>query len=205
MTIALEMQSFFNTLHYRLGYLLKYLRQGIISFNIHGEIVTFNQTAKDFLTSQGVELIPGTCHDKCSLYKPINRAIDNVIKNGVEHLGKESIIETKISKFYLKWDVVPLKDKNENIQGAILVFEDITEINKLKHQIQEQERKAIAGNLAAGFAHEIRNPLSVAGGAIQLLEIIDDPKRQNNLIHKLRGELDRINQILTDFFRYCQT
>ncbi len=80
-----------------------------------------------------------------------------------------------------------------------MLFEDITEINKLKKQVQEQERKAIAGDLAAGFVHEIRNPLSVAGGAIQLLEIVDDPKRQNNLIHKLRGELDSINQILTDF------
>lgn len=63
-----------------------------------------------------------------------------------------------------------------------MLFEDITEINKLKKQVQEQERKAIAGDLATGFVHEIRNPLSVAGGVIQLLEIVDDPKRQLILI-----------------------
>lgn len=198
-TIALEMQSFFNTLHYRLSYLLKYLRHGIIIFNIHGNAIIFNQAAINFFDSHKIELIPGIRHNSFLYDKKINKAIENVIKNGTEHLKQQSCLETKINTSWLKWDVVPLKDENEKIKGSIMVFEDITEINKIKHQIQEQERKAIAGELAAGFAHEIRNPLSVAGGVIQLLDIVDDTDRQKSLIQKLHKELDRINQILTDF------
>jgi len=183
----------------RLDYFLEFLQQCIIFFNIDGKIIKFNQNAKDFYLSQDMELNIGIYHYNCSLNKEIDIAIDNVIKNGVKHLQKHSIFETENSRRYIKWDVVPLKDKNEKIRGAIIIFDDITEIKKLRLQIQEQERKIIAGNLAAGFAHEIRNPLSVAGGAVQLLEMVDDTERQKKLIHKLRGEMDSINQILTDF------
>ncbi len=183
----------------RLDYFLEYLQQSIIFINNDGKIVKFNQNAKKFYLSQGLELNRGLYHYNCSLNKEIDKAIDNVISNGLEQLGQHSVFETDNSRNYIKWDLIPLKDKKDEIRGAIMLFDDISEMKKLKLQIQEQERKVIAGNLAAGFAHEIRNPLSVAGGAIQLLEMVDDSERQKKLIHKLRGEMDSINQILTDF------
>ena len=58
---------------------------------------------------------------------------------------------------------------------------------------------ATAGEIAAGLAHEIRNPLATAKAAIQLIRMVKDQVKQEELLNKLERELDRINDILTNF------
>ncbi len=96
-----------------MDYLIKYLRQGIVFFNTHGNIITFNPIAKNYFALQGFELRPGTNYNNYCFDKIISRAIDNVIKNGVEFLGQISTVKTEVNKYCLKWDVVPLKGKDK--------------------------------------------------------------------------------------------
>jgi len=99
----------------------------------------------------------------------------------------------------LQWDVAPFMNCNGGIAGAILLMEDITEVASLNRQLREWERLATAGEVAAGLAHEIRNPLAAAMGTLQLLDIASNEKQQKDLLAKFSGELDRINRVLTEF------
>ena len=98
-----------------------------------------------------------------------------------------------------------LKDEKNAIRGIILTFQDITKFVEMEEQVRRQERLATVGSLAAGIAHEIRNPLASLSGSIQLLrgelELHEDDRRLMDIVVK---ETDRLNTIITDFLDYAR-
>jgi signal transduction histidine kinase len=75
----------------------------------------------------------------------------------------------------------------------------------MEEQVRRQERLATVGSLAAGIAHEIRNPLASLSGSIQVLrgemELTDDNKRLMDIVVR---ETDRLNTIITEFLEYAR-
>lgn len=84
-------------------------------------------------------------------------------------------------------------------------FQDLTEILKLEEEIRRQDRLAALGKMAAGIAHEIRNPLAAMRGSIQMLQSelrLDD--EQHKLMRIVLRESDRLNRTIEDFLRYAR-
>ncbi|MGH1363039.1 MAG: two-component system sensor histidine kinase NtrB [Calditrichia bacterium] len=99
----------------------------------------------------------------------------------------------------------PLNDHNNRFEGLILSFRDLTEIQQLKEQVTRMERLALLGELSAGIAHEIRNPLAGIKAASQVLEEqfdSGDPRR--GLLERVIREVDRSNKLLNEFFRFAR-
>ncbi|MDH5636984.1 MAG: ATP-binding protein [Nitrospinota bacterium] len=91
------------------------------------------------------------------------------------------------------------------IQGAIAVFEDITELKVMERSMAESERMAAVGKVAAVIAHEIRNPLASLSGSIQMLSsdlssILDE--NNTKLMNITLREADRLSNIITEFLEY---
>lgn len=105
----------------------------------------------------------------------------------------------------LQVSVSALRDENERLLGHILLLKDLSEIRTLRSQIVRNQRMATIGSLAAGVAHEIRNPLSsIKGFATYFREryqsVPDDQKIADIMIQ----EVDRLNRVvgqLLDFSR----
>ena len=98
-----------------------------------------------------------------------------------------------------------LKDDKDAVRGIILVFQDITKMVQMEERVRRQERLATVGSLAAGIAHEIRNPLASLSGSIQVLQGELDLKNDNkNLMDIVVRETDRLNTIITDFLEYAR-
>jgi two-component system sensor histidine kinase PilS (NtrC family) len=98
-----------------------------------------------------------------------------------------------------------LKDDANAVRGIIIVFRDITKMLEMEDQVRMQERLATVGSLAAGIAHEIRNPLASLSGAIQVLQGELDLKGDNkNLMDIVVRETDRLNTIITEFLEYAR-
>ncbi|MDD2315875.1 MAG: ATP-binding protein [Desulfobacterales bacterium] len=105
----------------------------------------------------------------------------------------------------LQVSVSALRDENERLLGHILLLKDLSEIRTLRSQIVRNQRMATVGSLAAGVAHEIRNPLSsIKGFATYFREryqsVPDDQKIADIMIQ----EVDRLNRVvgqLLDFSR----
>lgn len=196
--IALEVFSLYALLRQQLGIILNSVRHGIIVINNRGNIMLVNRAVADILAGYGIALLPGKPLDGLGMCQAIKMAIHNAITAGEYTLQKKSVLGEGKNLRYISWDVTPLM-RSDKIIGAILVIEDITESESLHTLKEDWERLTTASEVAAGIAHEIRNPLSTAGAAIQLLEKVSEAGRRKELLGKISTELKRMNNILTDF------
>ncbi|MDD5171323.1 MAG: ATP-binding protein [Syntrophales bacterium] len=96
--------------------------------------------------------------------------------------------------------VSPLRDPQGTIIGNIIVFQDLTSINEMKESLERSRRLAFIGEMAAGLAHEIRNPLASISGSIQMLKGDLSHNETNARLMQiiLRGK-DQLESFLKDF------
>jgi two-component system sensor histidine kinase PilS (NtrC family) len=88
--------------------------------------------------------------------------------------------------------------------GYILSFQDLTEIKTREEQLQLKEKMAAIGQVAAGLAHELRNPLGALSGSIQILRSELQPSGESaRLIEIVLRECDRLNKTVGDFLIYA--
>ncbi len=196
--IALELFRQNNLLQQYRAMLLNSVRHGIFMINKRGNVMLINVPAANFFTAQGIDFSPGKPFEGLGLCQSMESALRRAISNGESFFQKNYVFGEGNTLSHINWEVIPLMRK-EAISGAVLVFEDITENERLRSMRDDWERLATASEVAAGIAHEIRNPLSTAGVAIQLLKSVNEDGRRKELLGKISDELERMNIMLTDF------
>jgi len=89
--------------------------------------------------------------------------------------------------------------------GVLVTFQDVTEIKKLERQMRMQQRLAAVGEMAAGIAHEIRNPLASMSGSIQILrQELPLSAEQEQLMDIVLRESERLNTTIRSFLAYAR-
>jgi len=90
-------------------------------------------------------------------------------------------------------------------QGWMIIFSDITEVRRLEKQVQEMEKMATVGELAAGLAHEMKNPLAGIKTSLQLLLTDDLEKDFSDRLSKvILRDIDRLDYLLKDFLVFAR-
>ena len=187
-----EKESAFDQLDLLHKSIIESVDTGILTIDLHGNIKSFNT---------GAEKITGFLR-----FKIINKKIDDVFPVLSRMLNKEDQwkhggrFEAADSGKILGCSLSPLVDSNREKIGNILIFQDLTVIKEMEQQIEKNKRLAFAGEMAAGFAHEIRNPLASISGPIQMLSKdlrLDQTDRKLMQII-LRGK-DRLEGFVKDF------
>jgi len=107
------------------------------------------------------------------------------------------------SEIFLGFSSSPLKDAEGGVIGRVVIFQDLTPVKQMEERIRISDRLAGVGELAAGLAHEIRNPLASIAGSSQLLrespELTDDARTLLDIIER---ESMRLNGLISDFLAY---
>lgn len=96
--------------------------------------------------------------------------------------------------------------RSENQGSFLCLLQNLTEIKNLEFAMQQKEKLAAVGQLAAGIAHEIRNPLASISGSVQLLQAnlqtqTDEDKKLLNIVIR---EIDRLNKLITEFLDFVR-
>jgi len=93
----------------------------------------------------------------------------------------------------------------EGVPGLLFVFQDLTDIKRLEQRRHHEEKMAVIGRIAAGVAHEIRNPLAAISGSVQLLrEMVPLNAERRELIDIVEKESLRLDRIISDFLAYSK-
>src|SRR5699024_12447659 len=91
--------------------------------------------------------------------------------------------------------------------GAYVIFKDVSNTRSLEEQVQRSDRLAMIGQIAAGAAHEIRNPLTSIKGFLQVLKKTTterEMRKESGYIDIMLGEIDRINGLVSDFLLFSK-
>lgn len=161
------------------------VRAGLVVTSPAGQLVAVNPAAAQILGSDADELI-GT---------PLERYFDLEAERPVAR-GEAAGRRHDGSPFPAGYALSPLAD--DPSRGSLVTFQDLTEVHALQRQAEAAERLATLGRLAAGLAHELRNPLGSISGSVQLVR--DNPAIQDedrHLLDLVVSEVQRLNALVT--------
>ncbi|HEV8435738.1 MAG TPA: ATP-binding protein [Thermoanaerobaculia bacterium] len=101
--------------------------------------------------------------------------------------------------------VTPLNTLEGKSSGYTLIFQDLTEMKKLEAELRLKDRMAAVGELSAGIAHEIRNPLAAIAGSAQVLRNSSSlSSQEQRLMSIVLKESERLNKSIAEFLRFVR-
>jgi two-component system sensor histidine kinase PilS (NtrC family) len=176
---------------------------GLAATDADGRIVMFNRAA-EAITGHHAALVRGQlAADILQLPGELGGALAEVVATG---RGRRVIYPFTLrdsSQLQMGLTLGPLMTANG--AGYLFTFQDVTELKRLEREAETQKRLAAVGQMAAGIAHEIRNPLASMSGSMQVLrqELELEPD-QAALFDIVLRESDRLNQTIRDFLSYAR-
>jgi two-component system sensor histidine kinase PilS (NtrC family) len=187
--------------------IIQSLDSGLLTIDLNGNINFLNRTAEKIL-NQSRESLKDTSIYR--LFPKIGEVLEQVKRKIPEPSPDYQRYETLLTeddarKVYLGFSISPLTDPEGSLIGHTLIFQDITQFKEMEEQMKRVDRMAAVGLLAAGMAHEIRNPLASLSGSVQMLKTelnLDD--HQQRLMEITLREAERLNALITDFLLYAQ-
>ncbi len=108
-------------------------------------------------------------------------------------------------EIHLRYSISPLKVPIGKENGFIFIFQDITKLKEIEQEMKKVEGLAMVGELAAGIAHEIRNPMASISGSIQMLkEELGQNEMHSRLMDIVLREISRLNNLVNDFLLFAR-
>ncbi|HEU4427530.1 MAG TPA: ATP-binding protein [Myxococcota bacterium] len=92
--------------------------------------------------------------------------------------------------------------------GRVVIFQDVTQVVSLERALRQRERLAAVGELAAGVAHEVRNPLAAISGCVEMLRALNRERsgdlEQERLMSIVLREIERLDALISDFLQFAR-
>lgn len=180
------------------------LTSGLATTDIHGRILTFNRAAETITSVPARVAVGSAAGDVLQLPRDFEMMFGP--REGRPPLPRVEFGFTRADSTHLElgFSTAPLITPRGEI-GFLFTFQDVTESRKHAREARVQQRLAAVGEMAAGIAHEIRNPLASMSGSIQILrQELPLTEEQSQLMDIVLRESDRLNETIRSFLAYAR-
>lgn len=173
--------------------ILQSLTSGVITLNLEGKVISVNKTGLEILGIDSEDDLFG---------KDLGNFMAGLHMEELISKKREQMLYSRPDgkKLTLGFSSSDLKGTDDETQGHIIIFQDLTDVKELEKKLRNTEKMALLGQLAAGLAHELRNPLSAISGAVEILSSDVEQTEENlRLVRMASQEVDRLNLLVEDF------
>jgi PAS domain S-box-containing protein len=178
--------------------ILASLTSGIVTVDLDGRVVTLNPAA-ELMTGFFVGEVRGRYCTEVFAHTPdLAELLMETLANRVFVAGVRVTLRRRNGRVVpVELSAAPLRGGEGKELGVIGVFRDLTKVQQLEDRLRRSDRLAAIGELAAGLAHEIKNPLtSLLTFSRHLSRRFDDPEFRQKFLSVVPRELERINNIV---------
>ena len=179
------------------------LPMGIVAVDNAAKVIYVNETAAVFLGKaldqikgkEAAQVLPSSLLTRLDLVDKGGFVSEQELKLS-SHNGKSIPVAVTITK------IVGTQD---NFIGHVFILNDLSRIRALELEIKQKEKLAAVGILAAGVAHEVRNPLSSIKGYATYFSSLFDPQSDNKKAANIMAEeVDRVNRVISELLEFAR-
>ena len=172
------------------------LTSGLITVDPRERVLTYNTAAAEILRVPVHQALGAPLTNVLPALAQTPKKGARRIEVNTEIAGEPRVLGVSVS---------PLTDRNQQSIGRILNFQDLTTLRQMEASVKRSEHLAALGRVAAGVAHEIRNPLASISGSLELLQedaSVEGEERQ--LMSIAIREIERLDGLVGDFLTYAR-
>lgn len=189
-------------------FLLDIMPETILAVDNQLVVVVYNQMAEELFKVQRINAINLKVEKLKSQVDADRLPILEGLITGSDSINQPLTITTQGATREFLLDVRRVTDENGSYLGAIAVVREVTALREMDRAVQKSARLSMIGELAAGMAHEIRNPLTAVRGFLQLLQsraARESLPEVNEYSDIMLTELDRVNELISQFLMLGQS
>jgi two-component system sensor histidine kinase PilS (NtrC family) len=184
--------------------IIQSLRGGLLTSDLNGLVTMLNPAGEEIIGHPSSEMV-GQSVQKIFSGLNLSECV-RVLDSGRRNFRLDSIVHAPDGQEkFLGLSVSPLYSDQQRVIGYLVNFQDLTHLKRLEREVRAKDRMAAVGEMAAGMAHEIRNPLASISGSVGLLrgevQLTED---QAKLMSIVFHESQRLNKIINDFLIYSR-
>jgi len=184
--------------------IVRSMADGMVTVGTDGVITGFNRAAEE-ITGMSYNDVRGRPFAEVFGLVGIDSSYDELSHPGAKPVRFETTFSGPERQQVLGMTFQPLMNESGVVTGLLGIFQDLTPIKEMEAEIKRKDRLAVIGELAAGMAHEIRNPLASLSGSLQVLkggEGVGEEDRR--LMDIALVETERLNSIVSEFLDYAR-
>lgn len=178
------------------------ISSGVFTTDAGGCITSFNPAAHE-ATGYTLEQVRGRRWEEVFNWHP-DRLVDESVAEDAHRRFEVESKRADGNRLILGMTLSPLHEQGQ-ATGLVGVFKDLTQIRDLEEEMRRKEWLASLGEMSAGMAHEIRNPLGALAGAMQMLrKDLQGDETSQRLMDIAVREATRLDTIITAFLQYAR-
>jgi two-component system sensor histidine kinase PilS (NtrC family) len=180
------------------------LSSGLATTDHQGRIITFNRAAEAITGLQALSVVGRRIEEVLELPASVASELIKLAGPGRGRRVESPYVTGDGRHIELGFTATQLRTPGGNA-GLLFAFQDVTDIKKLERDARLKQRLAAVGEMAAGIAHEIRNPLASMSGSIQILrQELPLTDEQAQLMDIVLRESERLNDTIRSFLAYAR-
>lgn len=180
------------------------ISSGLLTTNLEDKLTSLNRAGEEILGIRE-HLISGRPIAETGIFTEESWEHFRQQADRLGQIRAEAEIERQGRKIVLGFTVSPLRDGGGAQRGHLLIFQDLSEWRALEEKLRHQDRMAALGQMAAGLAHEVGNPLAAISGSVQLLAgRFEGKASEQKLLDITLRESRRLDRTVKTFLQFAR-